>query len=52
MHTGLFKGVYRGITPVILASPFQGALFFGTKDTIKKALPMLGVLFVPVKNGH
>jgi hypothetical protein len=39
---GIFADVYRGISPVILCSPFQGALFFGVKDTIKKALPMMG----------
>jgi len=26
---------------VCVSSPFQGALFFGVKDTIKKALPLL-----------
>ena len=39
---GIFNDVYRGVAPVLLASPFQGALFFGVKDTIKKGLPMLG----------
>ncbi|EKX45950.1 hypothetical protein GUITHDRAFT_107986 [Guillardia theta CCMP2712] len=39
---GLFNDVYRGVTPVLLASPIQGAFFFGAKDVLKKVMPASG----------
>lgn len=43
IKSGAFKGVYNGMSSVVVGSGPSGAIFFLTYDSLKSAIPLQGI---------